>query len=795
MFRIHGFARAVALWCIVAACCACSGKKKIDLPETQAEAAAALGLPYSFWDENSKCPPAEIQCVTDDDCKGDAQCKVGQCVPVESLSDYKPADNVSTLAELKLPADTGEPCCHDVDGDGEMDNNLDALLTAIQTTVAPDRFNSAFEATPSDVLQDSIDSGFGLPAFEFREKPADGCGAVKISAWPALLDMDRDGEVSAEEAAQNEVQLQRTGAGAAGAANQMNRAAIEDGMLRVEGGSFELGLEIDQVTKLRLNLVNVRMEVPVASDSDGVESRPSVGFAPQQSSLSSIPSGMMSAVIPLPPVVEQLNELAKDCTCAGIDPERDVMTWSVEDRVTAKCVQDFPERTPDCDSDNVGMVCAFLTEICAALPVMTTFADAASTPDGAIDSVSVGSRILLKQARLAADPFGPTFYSIDDAYTLTQSWDADPSQIKPYVLPVLENDYAEPLESRKIADFVQAQHGTVARHPNGKALLYTPESGAFTDLFTYVFSNGVSEETTNVKITMVENANTPDDDAEPLCPDGRAFEITVDGKWKSVEDKLAADGYYNGSPDVVELRLCKGTYAFQIGGGPTTAAWPVVVNGQGPDQTIIDASSFANGILANGTTYQVSNVTISKAQQSAVQMSADPNVTVELSNCILDTLTGPDAQALVFAQGGTIDINNCLLRGGADGGGIVATGASVLTLRNSTVTGNHGISGAGIKSTNNLTIENSAIDNNTATSEGGGLNIGGTATIRNSVISNNTAPRGGGIEVDAAGAQITIVDTQFTDNAPDQVGSAGTSFVLDSSFYNGTCSQTGCVAN
>jgi hypothetical protein len=111
------------------------------------------------------------------------------------------------------------------------------------------------------------------------------------------------------------------------------------------------------------------------------------------------------------------------------------------------------------------------------------------------------------------------------------------------------------------------------------------------------------------------------------------------------------------------------------------------------------------------------------------------------------------------ADGATITLSNLTITGGLTagtdaGGGILNSGT--LTVSRSEVRGNSGYVGGGIRNADdgNLTVESSAVSDNTARAnvtggEGGGgiLNRDGTVMVVNSTVSGNTAGsgRGGGI--------------------------------------------------
>ncbi len=100
-----------------------------------------------------------------------------------------------------------------------------------------------------------------------------------------------------------------------------------------------------------------------------------------------------------------------------------------------------------------------------------------------------------------------------------------------------------------------------------------------------------------------------------------------------------------------------------------------------------------------------------------------------------------------------------------DGGGIDNINNGVLTVTNSTLSGNSAVNGGGIDNAGTIYIINSTLSGNTATANGGGIrNTGGTAYVINSTLSGNTATaNGGGIHNNNATTYIT--NTTITNNS------------------------------
>jgi hypothetical protein len=98
--------------------------------------------------------------------------------------------------------------------------------------------------------------------------------------------------------------------------------------------------------------------------------------------------------------------------------------------------------------------------------------------------------------------------------------------------------------------------------------------------------------------------------------------------------------------------------------------------------------------------------------------------------------------------GGVVTLTNTTISGNsAQTGGGIQNGGGTLELINSTVSGNRAlIYGGGIHTYGPLTVRNSTVSGNTAGSDGGGVSNQGTlVTLTNSTISGNTATSGSAI--------------------------------------------------
>jgi hypothetical protein len=91
----------------------------------------------------------------------------------------------------------------------------------------------------------------------------------------------------------------------------------------------------------------------------------------------------------------------------------------------------------------------------------------------------------------------------------------------------------------------------------------------------------------------------------------------------------------------------------------------------------------------------------------------------------------------------------------------VAVGA---TVRGVTITGGGAANGGGIDNEGVLTVRETTVTGNQATGEGGGINNSQTLTVIGSTIEGNTANSGGGINTDGLSASVVLVNSTVADN-------------------------------
>jgi predicted outer membrane repeat protein len=183
--------------------------------------------------------------------------------------------------------------------------------------------------------------------------------------------------------------------------------------------------------------------------------------------------------------------------------------------------------------------------------------------------------------------------------------------------------------------------------------------------------------------------------------------------------------------------------------------------------------------------------------------------TVTLDNCtVSNNSVGCCNSAGGISNYGSLTISNSIITGNSaqvyDGGGIYNHGA--LTVSNSTITTNSASrSGGGIITTGSLTVDNSVISDNSAVNGfGGGIDdeyeASVVVTVNNSTISGNSAnDGGGGIQNNGGGNNnLTVTNSTISGNSCTGIGQAGggigngaTATVINSTISGNSAVSTG----
>jgi len=212
------------------------------------------------------------------------------------------------------------------------------------------------------------------------------------------------------------------------------------------------------------------------------------------------------------------------------------------------------------------------------------------------------------------------------------------------------------------------------------------------------------------------------------------------------------------------------------------------------DGDTIDATGISGTItLTSGELLVDKSVTMNGA--GADMLAVDGNVT---------------SRVFQISTGETVTISGLTIRNGHDdniGGGIDNEGGAMLTITNSTLSGNTAgsvnnpaVAGGSIYNLGTLTIVNSTVSANTAggiSGGGGGIFSAGTLTIVNSTVSGNTASIGAGIDNAGDASTVTITNSTFSGNAASAYGGAcfngGTLQIANSTLSDNSASIGGGI--
>jgi hypothetical protein len=156
------------------------------------------------------------------------------------------------------------------------------------------------------------------------------------------------------------------------------------------------------------------------------------------------------------------------------------------------------------------------------------------------------------------------------------------------------------------------------------------------------------------------------------------------------------------------------------------------------------AATRVSGNSAGQAGSAVSNLAAGSVQITQSTVSA--NSSTLGGAAISNTGVGPNQGSLTLSRATVA--NNVAGSGTNEGGGISNAGDGLVTVDQSTISGNRSAaSGGGIANTGSGTVDvaNSTVSGNTATVDGGGILVLAPVTLASSTIAHNSAPVGGGL--------------------------------------------------
>jgi len=205
--------------------------------------------------------------------------------------------------------------------------------------------------------------------------------------------------------------------------------------------------------------------------------------------------------------------------------------------------------------------------------------------------------------------------------------------------------------------------------------------------------------------------------------------------------------------DYMEHVVNNASFSGDTNGGSRSAAFDVVC---GPYAVVHNANDRGAGSLRQTIDDVCSGGVVTFDNDYAIYLNSTLNVNkpvaIDGSGHAI-TISGdsgndgsPNVRVFSINTGGGVTLGNLNIVSGTanDGGGIY--NSNVLTVVNSTLSGNFAEYGGGIVNENGiLTLINSTLSGNSANSYGGGIFNYGSLTVINGTLSNNSAAHGGGL--------------------------------------------------
>lgn len=197
------------------------------------------------------------------------------------------------------------------------------------------------------------------------------------------------------------------------------------------------------------------------------------------------------------------------------------------------------------------------------------------------------------------------------------------------------------------------------------------------------------------------------------------------------------------------------------------------------DRLLIEGGvTFTENLIIN------KNLTLQGGHAGCGSASSDPT-----------TINGDGAGSVVIVNHdlSVTLINLTLTNGNSNGGGMYAAINSQITLDNVLISGNTGAYGAGlyVGPAALVTLSNgSKIQNNTATTAGGGARVFGTLTSLDTLsdINDNSAPNGGGVSVE--GGELNLIQADMSGNQATAADGKGGAILLE---HGAVATMTGTV--
>lgn len=380
----------------------------VDTDDTD-DATDGSGWPHEY---------PEPECLAATDCDEGSGCVGGGCVAPIDPDTFVPTGEAIYLHDIYLPSTTDEPCCFDLDGDGNIDNTAGDLIAAWDAL-----------ADASGSIRGQLEKRLAIGP-RFFVATIDGLdddlnGPATLAIWSADNDVDSDGTVdqtAAERAAgEGRFQIDRRGVGNFGAFLQFPGAQFIEGALQTTqapfdgdlplGGSCTFrfhGAEPDEFGARCLQEGTVGLRIGAMRLQGQFERREaglfSVDTTTGEGSGEQVLGGVeMGGYLHMDMVVEALNASYIDnCACAGFTVDAPAFVGTLDDsELTYSCRIEGAELARAIEGClEAQSQCTGIQQICDSLGFFSTLAEYDSDGDSIDDSISIGARFAFAPAEI-----------------------------------------------------------------------------------------------------------------------------------------------------------------------------------------------------------------------------------------------------------------------------------------------------------------------------------------------------------------------------------------------------------
>ena len=326
-------------------------------------------------------------CTSDRDCGDNTRCVGGACVNSIDPNEWEPSGPTSYVYYVEMPPAIGpDACCFDMNGDGQIDNAVSALSTALQIVGITDLEGDWFDA----IERDLIGYAYAFDGLEGDVSDID-LGVIRVTNdlnrddWP-----DQDWEERAN--GEGVVGIDRAGITPYGPETRFPRASVRFGQLEAGGVSeFVMAFPPDALlatsnSPVYYTIREARIAGELFRSDQGVWA----------GDFEEMPGVAVGGAITAEDWIDTLNLASLDCECLGLGGgerlfhvERD----EEEGDLIAFCDEEID--VDRCEEEE--SACGNLPLVCGALPVLSRFGpwDIDLDGDGLGDAASIGLRMWL----------------------------------------------------------------------------------------------------------------------------------------------------------------------------------------------------------------------------------------------------------------------------------------------------------------------------------------------------------------------------------------------------------------